>query len=345
MPDAGGDRAAATSSHYPYRRKTRAFSPMPTPPSAATIGVPPELSAIVGLEVRPGEILAPHSTFRIGGPAEWFAEVGTAEALGALLSWARERGVALQVLGLGSNILFPDEGMSGVVARLGGDFERLEIEGTRVTAGAALALPRVARMATEMGLVGLEALSGFPSTVGGAVYMNAGCYGTEIRDVLASAELVDPDGTCRRVTAEELEPRYRETNLRDTGTIVTEAVFELERGNAAAAAARIEELNRKRWASLPTGVAHAGSIFKNPSGDYAGRLVDECGLKGLARGAARISPKHGNVIVNEGGALARDVLALMLEMRRAVRARFAVELVPEVVLAGELGDLWQADPS
>jgi UDP-N-acetylmuramate dehydrogenase len=315
---------------------------MPTPPSAATLEVPPEFSAIRGLEVRPQEILARHSTFRIGGPAQWFAKVGTADALGALLAAARDLRVPFQVLGLGSNILFPDEGVQGVVARLGGEFERLEIDGTRVTAGAALALPRVARVTAEEGLVGLEALSGFPSTVGGAVYMNAGCYGTEIRDVLVSATLVAPDGSRRRVSAEALEPGYRETNLRDTGTIVTEAVFELERGDSVAAMARIEELNRKRWASLPAGVANAGSVFRNPAGDYAGRLVDECGLKGKVRGAARISPKHGNVIVNEGGARARDVLALMLEMRRAVRERFAVELVPEVVLAGALRDQWRA---
>ncbi len=192
--------------------------------------------------------------------------IRTGEALAELISRARDLEAPFQILGLGSNILFPDEGVRGVVARLAGDFERFEMDGTRVTAGAALALPRVARLTAEAGLVGLEALSGFPSTVGGAVYMNAGCYGTEIRDVLASAELVDPDGRRRRVTAEQLEPRYRETNLRDTGTIVTEAVFELERGDSATAVARIDELNRKRWASLPAGVAHAGSIFKNPPG-------------------------------------------------------------------------------
>ncbi|MDH3522941.1 MAG: UDP-N-acetylmuramate dehydrogenase [Acidobacteriota bacterium] len=315
---------------------------MPTTPPRAPRAPIDALADIAGLEVRPREVLARHSTFRIGGPAEWFALVKTAAALGRLLAVVRELDVPFLILGLGSNILFPDDGLPGVVARLGGDFGRLEIAGTRVTAGAALSLPQVARNLAARGLVGLEALAGFPSTVGGAVYMNAGCYGTEIRDVLASAALVDPDGRQRRVTADELEPGYRETNLRDTGTIVVEAVFELRRGDAAAALARIDELNRKRWQSLPAGVANAGSIFRNPPGDYAGRLVDACGLKGTARGAARISARHGNVIVNEGGARAGDVLALMLEMRRAVRERFAVELVPEVVLAGELGHRWRA---
>lgn len=318
---------------------------MPTDPSALTAGTAPVLSAIEGLVVRPGEPLSAHSTFQIGGPAEWYVEVETVAALERLLAVVKARETPLQTLGLGSNMLFPDEGLAGVVARLTGDFRRLEIDGGRVTAGAALSLAQVARKTAQAGLVGLEALSGFPSTVGGAVYMNAGCYGTEIKDVLTSALLIEPDGTSRRVTSEDLEPRYRETNLRGTATIVTEAVFELEDGDAEAAVARIDALNRKRWQSLPSGVANAGSIFKNPPDDYAGRLVDSCGLKGTASGGAKISAKHGNVIVNEGGATATDVLHLMLTMRRAVRESFGVELVPELVLTGHLAATWRMDES
>lgn len=316
---------------------------MATDPSPVTTGPAPDLSAIQGLVVRPGEPLAAHSTFQIGGPAEWYVEVETVAALEQLLAATRVAATPLQTLGLGSNILFPDEGLAGVVARLSGDFRRLDIEGGRVTAGAALSLAQVARKTAQAGLVGLEALSGFPSTVGGAVYMNAGCYGTEIKDVLTSALLIEPDGTRRRVKSEDLEPRYRETNLQGTATVVAEAVFELVQGDSKAAVARIDALNRKRWASLPSGVANAGSIFKNPPGDYAGRLVELCGLKGTSRGAATISAKHANVIVNEGGAAAVDVLALMLLMRRAVRRSFGVELVPELILAGPLAAIWRAD--
>lgn len=316
---------------------------MPSEPSGPAAGLASDLASIDGLTVRPGEPLAAHSTFQIGGPAQWYVEVATERALRTLLVQAEAHQTPLQILGLGSNILFPDEGLPGIVARLTGDFRRFEIDGRRVTAGAALSLAQVARKTAQAGLVGLEALSGFPSTVGGAVYMNAGCYGTEIQDVLTSARLIDPDGSSRRVTPRDLEPGYRRTNLQGSATIVTEAVFELERGDAQRATARIDELNRKRWQSLPSGVANAGSIFKNPDGDYAGRLVDECGLKGTGQGGARISPKHGNVIVNEGSAKATDVLALMLLMRRSVRDRFGVELVPELILTGELVRTWNAE--
>jgi len=314
---------------------------MATERLGATVELAPELARIEGLTLRRQESLAKHSTLQIGGPAQWFVEAGGESGLAQLLVLVRESGAPLQILGMGSNILFPDEGLAGIVVRLAGDFRRIEFAGTRVTVGAAVALSRVARQAAQEGLVGLEALSGFPSTVGGAVYMNAGCYGTEICDVLASAALLDRDGSVRRVTARELEPRYRETNLSGTSTIVTEAVFELARGDGAAALARIDELNQRRWRSLPSGVANAGSIFKNPPDDFAGRLLDECGLKGRACGGARISPRHANVIVNEGGATASDVLKLMLEMREAVRDGFGIELTPELVLAGRLADLWR----
>lgn len=303
------------------------------------------LAELDGLTVLPGEVLARHSTFQIGGPAEAYVEVAREAALEALLRRVRDHELPFQILGLGSNILFPDEGVPGVVARLTGDFRRLEIDGTRVTAGAALALAQVAKRTAQAGLTGLEALSGFPSTVGGAVYMNAGCYGTEIRDVLGWASLIDPDGRRRKVTADELEPGYRHTNLQGTATIVTAARFDLRPGDSDAALARIEELNRKRWASLPSGLANAGSIFKNPPGDYAGRMIEVCGLKGARRGEAQISPKHGNVIVNHGGASADDVLGLMLDARDAVRRRFEVDLVPEVVLAGALAGRWRAGAS
>lgn len=300
-------------------------------------------STIDGVDVRFDEPLAGHSTFRIGGPVDGFAEIETEAALVEALDLSRRDGVPFVILGLGSNVLFPDRGLSGVVARLSGDFLRFEIDGERVTAGAALPLAQVAKRTAQAGLTGLEALSGFPSTVGGAVYMNAGCYGTEMRDVLVAATLVDRDGRRRRVLTAALEPAYRRTNLEGTGTIVTGAEFELAPGDAAASMARIEELNRKRWASLPSGVPNAGSIFKNPEGDYAGRLIDACGLKGRRRGGAQISERHGNVIVNLGGARADEVLELMIDARREVDRRFGIHLEPELVLTGELADRWRRE--
>ncbi len=301
------------------------------------------LRATPGLEVKPGEPLARYTTFRIGGPAELLVTVASERALRRLL--AALDGVPCQLLGLGSNVLIPDEGLGGVVLRLVGGFRQVRMEETAVEAGAAVPLGRLARLTAEASLSGLEALSGFPSTVGGAVYMNAGSYGTEIRDVLEWATVMDRGGGRRRLTADQLEPSYRRTALQGTGAIVTRARFALSAGDREASLARIEELNRRRWSSLPSGRPNAGSIFRNPEGDYAGRLIEHCGLKGRRSGGARISPKHGNVIVNEQQASAADVLDLMLLARRAVKKKTGIELEPELVLTGSLAECWRHAPA
>lgn len=310
-------------------------------PTTAAAGLLAELAGVSGLELSPGEELARHTTLRIGGPAELWARVGSEGGLAALVRSVRRHRLPLTVLGLGSNVLVPDEGLAGVVVRLGGELEQVRIDGTRVEVGAALPLARVARRTAGEGLLGLEALSGFPSTVGGAVVMNAGCYGTEIADVMESCEVVTAEGERRRLGVGELSAGYRATALQGSGSIVTRAVFRLETGDAAAALARIEELDRRRRSSLPSGLPNAGSIFRNPPGDYAGRLIEACGLKGRIEGGAQISPKHANVIVNLGGARAAEVVALMSAARDAVAARFDVRLAPELVLTGPLADLWR----
>ena len=299
------------------------------------------LASIEGLAVTPGAELARLSTFRIGGRADLLVEAGEEGALRALLTVVAEAGETFQLLGLGSNVLLPDEGLRGVVVRLGGAFREVSVEGHRVTAGAAVTLARIARDTAAAGLAGLEPLAGFPSTVGGAVFMNAGCYGTEIVDLLVEARVCDRYGKPRVVTPADLEAGYRRTVLQRSGELVLEATFELAPGDPAVSQARIEELNAKRWDSLPSGNPNVGSIFRNPPGDYAGRLIEECGLKGQARGGARISPRHANVIVNEGGARAIEVLDLMVAARRAVEERFGVALEPEVVLAGGLRAEWE----
>ena len=297
------------------------------------------LGDVPGLSVRPGAPLARHTTFRIGGPAELLVTANSERALRRLL--AVLAGAPFQLLGLGSNVLIPDEGLPGVVLRLAGAFRQVRLDGTSVEAGGAVARGKLARLTAEASLGGLEALSGFPSTIGGAVYMNAGSYGTEIRDVLEWATVVETDGRRRRLTVAELQPAYRRTALQGTGAIVTRARFRLEAGDREASLARIEELNRRRWASLPAGEPHAGSVFRNPEGDHAGRLIEACGLKGRRAGGARISPKHANVIVNERKARAADVLDLMLLARREVEERFGVELEPELILTGSLGERWR----
>ena len=301
------------------------------------------LGSIPGLTFELGAPLAPLTTLRIGGPAEVLVTIHSQRALEALLRLTHTEGVPLQLLGLGSNVLYPDEGLSGVVARLAGVFTRTRMLGDRLRAGGAVPLPRLARSTASRGLLGLEAFSGFPSSVGGAVVMNAGCYGVEIKDVLVTTTGVHRDGRRERFEVDDLEPSYRRTKLQGSGVVVASATFQLRRGDATAALARIEELNRKRWASLPSGLPNAGSIFRNPEGDHAGRLIEAAGLKGRRAGGAEISPKHANVIVNVGDARADDVLALMLTARSTVLERFGVELEPEIVLEGGLRDRWRSD--
>jgi len=300
------------------------------------------LATVPGLTARADVPLARLTTLRIGGPAELLVEASSARAVGAAVRACRESGTPLLVVGLGSNVLLPDEGLEGVVLRLTGDLKRARIRDRRISAGGGIPLAQVARRAARAGLAGLEALSGFPSTVGGAVRMNAGAYGTEMRDVLRSVLVVDRDGERRRLAVGDLGASYRRTRLAESGEIVVRALFELAPGDPGQLLARIDELNTKRWKALPSGVPNAGSIFRNPEGDFAGRLLEACGMKGRRQGGAAISDRHANVIVNEGGATAQDVLALMRACRAAVAARFGLELEPEVVLVGRLRGEWAA---
>lgn len=294
-----------------------------------------------GIDLSFDAPMTPLTTFRIGGSAECLARVSTVSGLRAVLAVVCEHELPFFLLGQGSNVLIPDEGLPGVVVRLEGYFRRSRYAGDRVSVGGAVSLARLARETAKRGLTGLEALSGFPSTVGGAVFMNAGCYGTEIKDLLIRASVVDRRGRRRLVTTGDLEPEYRKTILSETGEIVLRASFQLAEGDAEESLARIEELNRRRWASLPSGAPNAGSVFRNPAGDYAGRLIEAVGLKGAAQGGAAISERHANVMVNQGGASADDVLALMLRAHDEVAAEFGVDLQPELVLAGSLGERWQ----
>jgi UDP-N-acetylmuramate dehydrogenase len=296
-----------------------------------------------GLRLERDAPLGRRTTLRVGGPVDLLVLADTAAAFVKVVAAAHRAGVPCLVLGQGSNVLVPDEGLRGVVCVLGGELERVELEGDRVTAGGACILAKVARMAAKNGLAGLEALAGFPATVGGAVFMNAGCYGTEIVDLLEHVDVVEPDGERRRLGVAELEASYRSTVLQRRGSFVLAATFRLRPGDPAAILQRMDELNRRRWASLPSGRPNAGSIFKNPAGDFAGRLVEAAGLKGARHGGAAWSERHGNVIVNEGDARASDVMALMTLARGRVRERFGVELEPELRLLGSLGDDWRRE--
>ena len=283
--------------------------------------------------VSPNEPLSRHTTWRIGGPARYFCRVRTEDALGRLLAAASAERAPLAILGMGSNILVADEGFPGYVLRLEGDFLKVTIEGPRVTAGGGAALGGVCAAAARAGLSGIEAISGIPSSIGGAVRINAGAYGGEIFDVLQTVRLVSRTGDRRSAAASEIAHGYRWSRLIETREIVSQAVLSLRPAPREEIEAKTRAVADKRRGALPS-EPNAGSVFKNPEGDYAGRLIEACGLKGETAGAARISERHANVIVNTGGARASDVVTLMKRMRDAVKQKFGVTLMPEVELLG-----------
>jgi len=296
------------------------------------MGLSPELSPEEGAIARE-EPLSRHTTWRIGGPARYFCRVRTEAALARLLREAHRSGEPLAILGMGSNILVADAGFPGYVMRLEGDFLKVEVDGGRIRAGGGAALGGVCAAAARAGLSGVEAISGIPSSIGGAVRINAGAYGGEIFDVLESLRLVSRAGETRAVAASEVPHGYRSTGLVETREIVSLAVLKLAPAPREQIQAKTRTVADKRRGALPS-EPNAGSVFKNPQGDYAGRLVEACGLKGERAGGAQISPRHANVIVNTGDARAEEVLVLMRRMRDAVREKFGVTLLPEVEMLG-----------
>lgn len=281
------------------------------------------------LRLRQEEPLAPRTTWRIGGPARFFAEVEDVEALAALLRWARAEGLPAIPLGKGSNVLVPDEGLDAVVFVLSGDLLAVSVEPPLVLAGGGASLMSLAVTARNAGLAGTEGLSGIPSSVGGAVRINAGAYGTEIFELLVDVTLVTRAGEARVVAAGSIPHGYRWSALCDGDDVVAGATLRLRPAPREEIDARLAEVREKRKKALPT-EPNAGSVFKNPAGDHAGRLLEACGMKGARLGAALVSDRHANVIVNAGGATAADVRGLMARMRGEVLERFGVALVPEV---------------
>jgi UDP-N-acetylmuramate dehydrogenase len=279
------------------------------------------------------EPLARHTTWRIGGPARFFCRAASEAGLSKVLAEASRRGEPVSLLGMGSNILVADEGFPGWVIRLEGEFLQVAVEGNLVVAGGGAPLGGVCAKAARAGLSGLEAISGIPSSIGGAVRINAGAYGGEIFDVLESVRLISRTGETRGAAAAEIPHGYRWTRLIETREIVASASLRLRPAPREEIEAKTRQVSDKRRGALPS-EPNAGSVFRNPPGDFAGRLIEQCGLKGERRGGAVISPRHANVIVNEGGATARDVLELMRLARDAVSQRFGVTLSPEVELIG-----------
>ena len=285
--------------------------------------------------VTEDEPLATRTSFGIGGPAEFFVESGRVETIEKMLTGCLEREIPYTLLGAGTNLLIADKGIEGLVIRVVNRDHR--IEGTRVTAGAGLKMMRLARIVADAGLRSFEFAIGVPGTVGGAVYQNAGCWGKEMRDVLVDVCGFVPGAGKQKWDPKKLQLGYRTSALREgalKGALVIEATVQLERGDGEEAKRLMAKLTAERNETQPIKTKNCGSVFKNPPGDSAGRLVQAAGLKGLRQGKAAVSTLHGNFIVNEGGATARDVATLIQRIQAEVKRRFNAELEPEVELVG-----------
>ena len=286
--------------------------------------------------MRRDEPLQRQSQFGVGGPADWFVKVRDAATLADLARRCTESGIPLTMLGAGSNALILDEGVRGVVARLD-DRHLTVIDATTVELGAGCMMPRAALDCARQGLAGLEFGIGVPGTLGASVYGNAGAFGAEIADVLVECTVMTPTGELRSLDNAACGFSYRHSRLQDElrGHVVTSARLRVHHGDAAAVRAATAAIQAQRKASQPHGVRSLGSVFKNPQGDAAGRLVEAAGLKGRRLGGAEISPKHANFICNIDHATAAEVLALIRLAHDEVQRRFGVDLEREIVIVGE----------
>ena len=282
------------------------------------------------------EPMSRHTSFRIGGPAAAFVTVCNEEELSAVMKIITETGSEHMMIGNGSNLLVSDEGYPGIMIKLGGDFETIvrdPDDPLRVRVGAAMLMSRTSAFLTENGLSGFEFASGIPGSIGGAVFMNAGAYGGEIKDVVRSVRVMDADGTdLRTVSGEDMQFSYRHSIAEDEGILILFADMELKEDSPEAIAARVAELQFKRNSKQPVNYPSAGSTFKRPVGGFAAALIEQSGLKGFSVGGAQVSEKHSGFVINTGGASCEDVLAVMRHVRETVMADSGILLEPEVRL-------------
>ena len=293
-----------------------------------------ELRGKFGARVRASMPLAELTSFRIGGPADLFVAVEDETELMHAKAAAYRAGIPCFCLGAGTNLLVSDRGMRGLVVRLGDGFAKIKIDDAKVVAGAAAAFGTLVQKVVDRGLAGLEFGEGIPGTVGGGLVMNAGAFGGEIAKVVTLVHGVTESGEALALSKDDVKFAYRRTEL-PAHFVITRVDFELARGDRAQLTARVAELHAKRASRQPRGVPNAGSIFKNPPGNFAGKLLEGAGLKGTRLGGAAFSDQHANFIVNLGGAQAAEVRALIDMARIKVKEQSGVWLEPEVRLVGD----------
>ena len=276
-----------------------------------------------------------HTTFRIGGPADFFVVPETPEKLAAVVDYCRKQQVPFYILGNGSNLLVGDKGYRGVIIQVYKNMNEVQVIGEEIHARAGAMLSVIAKQALANSLTGFEFASGIPGTLGGAVMMNAGAYGGEMKDIVKEVTVLTTDGEMVTIPGNEMEFGYRTSVVEKKAYIVLGAVLKLEQGDQEAIRQRMEELKEQRTSKQPLDLPSAGSTFKRPEGYFAGKLIMDAGLRGFSVGGAQVSEKHCGFVVNKGGATAADVRELMKQVNEKVQSQFGVPLEPEVKMLGE----------
>ena len=285
--------------------------------------------------VKQQEPMSRHTTFRIGGPADFYLCPHSTKEVQEIVEICKEEKLPYFVLGNGSNLLVSDRGYRGVVIQLWKNFSDITVKDCCIQAKAGALLSKVAAEALEAGLTGMEFASGIPGTIGGAAFMNAGAYGGEMKDIIKSVKVLDTQGEARVLPKEELKMGYRTSIVKEKGYTVLSVELELTRGNQEKIRNTMEDLKERRTSKQPLEMPSAGSTFKRPEGYFAGKLIMDSGLRGFSVGGAQVSEKHCGFVVNKGGATAMDVLNLIREVQRRVKEQFGVDLETEVRFLGE----------
>ncbi|MFC1717233.1 UDP-N-acetylmuramate dehydrogenase [Candidatus Poribacteria bacterium] len=281
-------------------------------------------------EVRVYELMREHTSFRIGGPADIFALPESIEHIRQIISYARANEIPCHVIGSGSNLLVSDDGIRGITVRIGRGMSDVEFDDSEIKAQSGISLSGLSRIAAGHGLSGLEYGIGIPGTLGGAIVMNAGSHGQDIGQVVSSVKILNAEEELAEIENADSDFGYRNSRFRHSGEIVLEARLQLQRGHEAAIKEKMRELMSRRRRMTPLNYPSAGSIFKNPEGDSAGRLIDQAGCKGMRKGDAQVSDLHANWIVNPGQAKASDVLELISCIQNAVQRKFGIQLELEL---------------
>lgn len=295
-----------------------------------------DLSELISQEkILIDEKMSKHTCFKIGGPADFYIKPTEIEDLKKILPYLKENKIPTIILGNGSNMLVKDNGIRGVVIEIGDSFNKIEINNNKVKAYSGIKLSALSKQILKKELKGFEFANGIPGTLGGAVAMNAGAYGGEMKDVISKVEVIDFEGNLLEFTNQEMEFNYRKSKITNKNLIVVSATLELEKGKFEEIKAQIDDYTNRRRTKQPLEFPSAGSTFKRPKEGYASKLIEDSGLKGLTVGGAKVSEKHSGFIINFDNATAQDVLDLIEKVKEKVNEKFNIQLEEEVKIIGE----------